>query len=245
MNETGVEMLICLASAHLLADFLFQTDEDDKNKRQPRVLLKHTATVAALSYVFCGLWQLWQIPAFVLVVHVGFDRLKENLLHRKPEQLKDKPLPVRWNVYPFLTDQALHLLSLGFLAWWVSTCLLGSGIEPMWVALFGHGFLAVLVLVAGVTLTVIVGGILIGMLVAPFLRELEEAKPEDRDKLSPEERGLTNGGNPTTMQCNQRTQDREFRFVPGAAAASKSHSAIQADRPWMSNLLSSLWSSLR
>jgi len=144
--------------------------------------------------VFCGLWRLWQIPAFVLVVHAAFDRLKENLLHRTRDRLKPKPLPVHWEVYPFLADQALHLLSLGFLAWWTSLCLLHPETSPFWSSLLGPRFLDVLVIAAGATLTVTVGGILIGMLVAPFLRELEEAKQKEKEELSLAERGLANGG---------------------------------------------------
>ena len=49
MSEAAREILICLVAAHFLSDFILQTDADAARKRNPLILIKHAAIVAATS----------------------------------------------------------------------------------------------------------------------------------------------------------------------------------------------------
>jgi hypothetical protein len=69
MNEIAKEILICLSAAHFLGDFVFQGDADAVRKTRPLILFKHAFVVAAAGYLFCGIWDLWQIPLAIFFTH--------------------------------------------------------------------------------------------------------------------------------------------------------------------------------
>ncbi len=154
-------LLLALALAHLLADFVFQSDDDVANKKRMGVQLKHVAIVSGLSYLLAGDWRAWPIPTLVGLTHYIIDRLKV--------RAKQNGFGV------FVADQAAHLLVIVGVAWLFTQV---HPIQSFWVGLWGGTFNKVLLLVAGIILTVKVGGVVVGMKVKPYLDDLTKPKVE-------------------------------------------------------------------
>ena len=151
-------LFLALLSAHLLADFLLQSDDDVKFKRRPLRLVKHVGIVTGVSYLLVGAWAAWWIPLAVAVSHGLIDRLK--LL---AEDLK-------WTGrIPFLLDQAAHLGVVAALAWampadWIPAV--------FWADLIGPVFVQGCLIACGAIIAVNAGGYIIGMSVQPYLNEV-------------------------------------------------------------------------
>jgi hypothetical protein len=183
-RETGERMLtptqqllICLVVAHLVGDFLLQTEKDVHAKSRVRVLMKHVVIVTATTYLFCGIWREWRIPAALLLTHTLLDAAKTHLS--------------RNGLRAFLLDQAAHLGIIVLLAGWRGPHL--QGLDLTWVRLWPTVYLPALVLLAGVVVAAKTSGIVIGMLVRPFLEQIA-ALPADPRSPAGTRRGLSNGG---------------------------------------------------
>lgn len=72
MPETAVALIL----AHLLADFVFQTDAMVRDKRRPLMMLIHGAIVAALSWAALGFASVPALIAVVAISHVLIDAAK-------------------------------------------------------------------------------------------------------------------------------------------------------------------------
>jgi hypothetical protein len=182
VSEAAREILICLAAAHFLSDFILQTDADAARKRNPLILIKHAAIVAATSYLLCGIWRLWQVPLAIFLIHGTADFIKIRLRSE--------------SAYAFLSDQALHLGAIGAIVWALSNSdmLPPAGLPIFWVGLFGKAFLQSLVLLTGLIATVKAGGILIGLAVKSLLAELTTSSENGVGTLGRGAQGLENGG---------------------------------------------------
>ncbi len=186
--------LLAIVASHLVADFWLQGDGDVLAKRRFQFFayLKHGATHALGAYVFAGLWSVWQIPAVVLVSHPAIDGLKEAFLRwLVPRDAEGKPL-AQWKFWTIIFDQALHLAVLA-----ATVAVLSHygriAVEPYWSTLLGNPmWLKTLVFLSGAVLTIFAGGVLVGVLVKPLLREIRAARQPKG--ISPEQRGLENGG---------------------------------------------------
>ena len=191
-SDTSV-VLLGLVAAHLAIDFVFQTDEDVRSKRQFRTwaFAKHGLLHAAAAYCLSGLWPLWQIPAVVLLVHPLVDLAKEAGTRWLAQRRPDGGLPVRWKLGALLADQALHL---GVLFALVAILDGGGQISGpiFWTAVFGPLWVKMLVLASGFILSVYAGGVVIGILVEPLVKELRSSG--DESALSPRRRGFEKGG---------------------------------------------------
>lgn len=188
-------LFVALLAAHILSDFVLQTDSDvhKKNRLLPGTLFKHAFFVAALSYLFGGIWALWQLPILIAASHLLVDILKikvEPGLHKlfTHTEGRDDRRPT-WRLGVFLVDQALHVLIIIILVK-QTYFLLKSFPPPCWLARFGETAPKVLILAAGIVLATNVGNILIGILVEPFLTALRGSP----DQSLHESRGLTGGG---------------------------------------------------
>ncbi|MFG6531803.1 MULTISPECIES: DUF3307 domain-containing protein [unclassified Sulfitobacter] len=103
MTEQAIATALACLIAHLLADFVFQTNAMVAAKRKPQVLLLHGAIVFALTALALG-GSL--IPAALLALaHTAIDALKT---YAVPEHQRDR-------LWPYLTDQLAHLISIGVL----------------------------------------------------------------------------------------------------------------------------------
>ncbi len=168
----SIKIFISLLAAHVAGDFLFQTRKDVLNKNQIAVLIKHAATVSAISYVLCGFWKSWQIPALIFISHALIDGIKVLWLRR----VQGQELPI------FFTDQAVHVLVIWFLALYA-----GEKGPGWWAYLIGNEYFKFLVYVFGLILAARAGAIVLEMAVRPYLIQLKQAGLEPV-------KGLFNGG---------------------------------------------------
>jgi hypothetical protein len=155
LNPDAGHLVICLAAAHFIGDFLMQSAEMVRQKSRFPVLMGHTAVVAGLSYLLCGLWTLWQVPAAILATHALIDYLKARSKKSGP--------------YAFIIDQAAHAAVIVALAVIVREY---NGLQPCWVGLLGAWYLKALVLISGAIATVKMGGFLIGAAVRPIQQKM-------------------------------------------------------------------------
>lgn len=182
MSEAAKEILICLVAAHFLSDFVLQTDAAAARKRNPLILIKHAAIVAATSYLLCGIWRLWQVPLAIFLIHGAADFIKVRLRSE--------------SAYAFLADQALHLGAIGAIVWAMShsNMLPPAGLPIFWVGLCGKVFFQGLVLVTGLIASVKAGGILIGLAVKTLPAELTASSEDGVGAPGRGAHGLENGG---------------------------------------------------
>jgi hypothetical protein len=94
-------ILVKLLSAHLCADFIFQTDRINAGKRKPGVegigyQLLHSAIHACVAYLFIAEWSCWLIPVVLFVSHFVIDLIKCKWFGEK-------------SLGAFLMDQLCHI----------------------------------------------------------------------------------------------------------------------------------------
>lgn len=177
-------LFAALLTAHLLADFVLQSDRSIAAKHRPRYFLGHIAIVTGLSYLFAGVWSAWWIPVGIGVTHALIDALKLRLRGTSPAA--------------FWADQMAHLVVIVVATWF------GSRVSPvgpsLWVELFGAKVMAhALVGASGLLAVVWMGGIVVGIAVRPYLVAVEHATARAAASLpvapvTPADRGLLHGG---------------------------------------------------
>ena len=106
VTQMEISLLIRLIIAHLLTDFVFQSDswvnQKYKDGWHSKHLYLHGIIAGILAYLFSGLWSLIWIPITVAVTHILIDGIKAKYEN---------------NIQSFLTDQLGHFIVL--LAIWI------------------------------------------------------------------------------------------------------------------------------
>ena len=149
-------LFLALIFAHLLADFVFQTDSMVANKDRWKSQLLHAFSVALLSYLFIGHLAAWPLALVVGAVHLSIDR--------------KKPL---WSclsgsdVKAFWIDQLAHLISILVLCV-ISDFLIGNSDLIWW------DYLKTFYLIGGLLLVVLGGSPFIKLHTDPFRKRLGE-----------------------------------------------------------------------
>ncbi len=162
------ETFTALLCAHVLADFLFQSNWMVANKGRIAGLAAHGAVVLALTLAVTGSFAL---PLWLLALaHLGVDWGKAHAPQR--------------GLLPFLVDQALHLGLIAALAG-LSPGLWASG---LWAQILPLPPL--LALLAGLVLATRAGGFAIGMLMQPWAEASPEGLPGGGRVIGLLERGL-------------------------------------------------------
>ncbi len=96
-NAQG-NLLVRLLLAHILADFVLQTDAMVKNKAwRSRHMLMHIFLVFSTTWVFSG---LWLVSLMIAILHWVIDSIKVILQKKYPQK----------QTTFFITDQVLHFL---------------------------------------------------------------------------------------------------------------------------------------
>lgn len=99
MTAVELNLLLRLAVAHLLTDFVLQStawiNHKKQNKHRSSKLYLHVLLAGATAYLFAGLWSNWWLPLVIMGTHFFIDLWKLN----RPE-----------NVLYFIIDQLLHIL---------------------------------------------------------------------------------------------------------------------------------------
>ena len=144
-----IETLAALLFAHVLADFVLQSDWMAKNKQRPEVLALHGLIVLATAAAATG--SLHPGLLWLTAIHLAIDAVKL--------RLKD-------GLGPFLLDQAAHLATLAALAIWQPTI----WADGLWGDL--AALPALMLILAGAILAIRAGGFATGLLIKPFAEAL-------------------------------------------------------------------------
>lgn len=106
-----IAILLKLVAAHLIGDFLFQTDKLCQMKYSDNLCKKfyglgfHSAIQALLSYLFIAEWTLWIAPTIIFVSHFIIDFIKV--------EYRGEKLPA------LIADQLAHYLVIALLWWFI------------------------------------------------------------------------------------------------------------------------------
>lgn len=168
-------MFIPLLTAHVLSDFVLQTDADVARKHRLGVLLKHVLVVTATSYVLLGIPGAWLPLLVVFTSHLAIDYTKIRI--------------GRDDLTALTLDQLGHLAVLMILAATWPT----SPANSWWMRLFGEAYLDILTFVSGIFIVVSVGAIVVGKAVDPFLLQMRASSKESDERSIPRH-GFEQGG---------------------------------------------------
>lgn len=180
------ETFIALLFAHCLADFVLQTNWMAANKRNPLALSAHIAIVLVTAIAAVG--HLHPALLALAAAHLVLDAGKAWLPWR--------------GLWPFVLDQALHLVSLIAVTLWVPD-LWAQGLwavapvaEEGWTASLWPGdssqplLPAILLALTGLILTTRTGGFVIGLYMEPWANNSPKGLPGGGRAIGMLERGL-------------------------------------------------------
>ncbi len=102
-----IALLLILLSAHILGDFLLQTDGMVRKKKGFFGQALHAGIHALLAYVFVGLWLEWKLPAIIFITHMLIDVIK----------VRSKN-----NLCNFVFDQLLHVAVIVCIGCFMQLC---------------------------------------------------------------------------------------------------------------------------
>ncbi len=108
-----------LVLAHFLADYPLQNSWMVNAKRHWKGLLVHVSMhVVVMCLLAWGAWaEAWRYILVLAVIHYAIDTLKNFVNVQKPQ----------WVIGPYLFDQALHMLSIYWIARWAGGLALPLG----------------------------------------------------------------------------------------------------------------------
>ncbi|MEQ8475061.1 DUF3307 domain-containing protein [Fulvivirga sp.] len=165
MEVQQLDVLLRLIIAHLLADFVFQTDSMVQGKRKKGIksphFYWHLSIVGLLSYVLLADWSNWKVPLLIVLLHGAIDWLKIKIN-------KD-------NILLFAADQGLHIVSIVFVWFIFSGNSLTGIIETQ--DFFKLDSKHLIVCIAYI-ITTLPSAILIGYLTKTWQKQLKKAKRE-------------------------------------------------------------------
>lgn len=160
-------LFLMLLTAHLIGDFVLQSDWLVKAKEKWPWLLVHCFILSVTAFAVVGAWR-WELYAILFMSHFLIDAAKFRL----------RQLGLR-EIYSFLFDQGGHIVIFAFLAGLFEKAVNTS----FWGEYYGF-YLPFLVIFGGLILCMKVGDVVISMLVKPFLEEIGDQSTK----------GLKNGG---------------------------------------------------
>ncbi len=134
------KLIAVLIAAHLIADFLLQSDWLAKRKGNAGYLLLHPLIHAAMAYAALQVWACWQAPVFILIAYSFIGLVSQRL--------------AKGTARAFVADQTFYVLCLFALGWLLKTYAGQLEFE-------GIGYKQ-LIVVAGFIATVQTSGIFIG-----------------------------------------------------------------------------------
>lgn len=143
-----IETLAALLFAHVLADFVLQTGWIVANKRKAHVLLLHGVIVLVTLQLAVGSVSAWPLLALA-GAHLVIDAVKTYATSNA-------------GIWPFLGDQAAHILTLVVTAWFFPTL----WADGLWANM--DWLLGVMTIFAGLMLCVRAGAFAIGFLMEPW-----------------------------------------------------------------------------
>ncbi len=181
MTPPAIETFIALLFAHVLADFVFQTNWMVANKRNPLVLGLHLAFVYATAIATLGTVHMALLVLALLHLGIDVGKLILNAVWKTAGGLG-----------PFVIDQTFHVISLIAVAIWLpdlwaqgiwapgaivtgdDTGIFGTGLWSEETPLPTTHIPALMVLATGFILAARAGGFAVGLLMEPFSHHLGE-----------------------------------------------------------------------
>lgn len=149
-----IELLIALVTAHLLADFVFQTTHMVLNKHRPLIMLMHGLHVFPLPALFSG--GAMMLSLGIALSHVAIDLVK---VHLAPDTL-----------LTYLVDQGAHFAVLLMAVMWLPDAVLAHWWPPL-----STDMIQIALVLSGFITATMAGGVAVGHLMARFK---SEAQPE-------------------------------------------------------------------
>lgn len=168
MSSILIQILIPLLTAHLLADFIFQTDEDVKRKHSILVFGKHILIVTILSYLLVGLWYCITIPVIILISHTLIDLLKKTI--------KKDSLTI------FLVDQAAHYLVIIGLSIYLESEFRGTT-NLFWFNMWGSVYVKTMVIIIALILVTKFSSIIISYIIKPFQLKIFKIENDNKNEI--------------------------------------------------------------
>lgn len=183
MSETIKQLIVALFAAHVIGDFILQSDEDVKTKYRTYILIKHSLILSVLSYLAVGLWNNWIIPLVIFVTHLIIDTIKIRLC--------------KIGLGAFVVDQLAHL---GVIACTVYILFQLSMVatSTYWIRELGTCYYIFLVILSGAIVAIYAGGVVVGLAVKPLQDQLatslNESKQSSGKSSQTGSRGFEEGG---------------------------------------------------
>jgi Protein of unknown function (DUF3307) len=162
------ETLAALLFAHVLADFVLQTNRMVATKRQPTTMALHGAIVLVTAGLALGSTSPWLLA--LTAAHIMIDALKT--------------YSNRHGIWPFLADQASHAATL------IALTLLQPDLWAQGVWAPYPMLPPLMTLAAGLILATRAGGFAVGLLMAPWAAQAPAGLPNGGRLIGQLERGL-------------------------------------------------------
>lgn len=179
MTAAFLPMYIALLAGHFLGDFVLQTEDFVRRKRELGTLALHAALVAFVSYIALGIPAAWPLALGIAVTHALIDFVKTR--------------STRQELALFLVDQGTHFLTLALIAYAGATRL--QGVPSIWTVLLGPAYHRVLIVLTGALAAVYASSYAVDIAVKPLIRQLDtEATGGESELAAEHRRGLLNGG---------------------------------------------------
>ncbi len=169
MNNMLIQFLIPLLTAHFLADFILQTDEDVKRKQSIFVFSKHIMFVTLLSYLLVSNWNSFIVPLVILISHTLIDLLKR--------AIKKDSLTI------FLADQFAHVLVLLTLSNYLQNRLTQKISNLFWFNIWGNVYIKTLAVIVAVILVTKFSSIIISYIIKPFQVKIFKGENNNKDEI--------------------------------------------------------------
>lgn len=163
-----IESFAALLLAHVLADFVLQTNGMAASKGRPATLAAHGAVVLVTAALATGTASPWLLA--LTAAHLVIDAVKTASGYK--------------GIWPFLIDQVAHLATLVALAWWLPD-LMAQGFWQVWPLAP-----SLMALAAGAILATRAGGFAVGLLMDPWTAAAPPGLPGGGRTIGNLERGL-------------------------------------------------------
>lgn len=116
-----------LLLAHILGDFVLQTDWMVRRRDDLRVLSLHAGIHFALMFLLAGPSRsgIWPYLLLLALEHLVQDRIKNTITNKRPD----------WTRAAFIIDQAIHITAIWSVVWWIEQVIgpLPLQEKPTWV----------------------------------------------------------------------------------------------------------------
>ncbi|MBD3373527.1 hypothetical protein GF406_00690 [candidate division KSB1 bacterium] len=207
-------LLICLLAGHFCGAILLQAERAILNPTWFDVL-KQGILVTALSYLLTGWWAKWEIPLILFLAHCLIGTVTRFYSGKKQSPFLKSQAAYLFIIMllvmvfgqntlsllsdnddkrPFLqssNDHTARNTDLKITSGEQQALVHRGDFSLYWVEHFGRAYLVILLVITGLVLSVKAGGLMIGIAVAPFQKQI---KTEHKKSPILSGKGLKNGG---------------------------------------------------